>query len=38
VNEFRNATELPLTESTHFFSMEQPELVAMVPAYAEKAL
>ena len=39
VNEFRNATELHLTESTHFFPMEQPELVAaLVSAYAEKAL
>ena len=28
VNEFRNATEVHLPEATHFFPMEQPDLVA----------
>jgi len=38
VSEFRNATEVPLTEST-FLPMEQPELVAaMISPYAAKAL
>jgi pimeloyl-ACP methyl ester carboxylesterase len=36
VNEFRHATEDHLTEATHFFPMEQPDLVAArIPAYAE---
>jgi pimeloyl-ACP methyl ester carboxylesterase len=28
VSEFRNATEVHLTEATHFFPMEHPDLVA----------
>jgi pimeloyl-ACP methyl ester carboxylesterase len=38
-NEFRNASEVHLTEATHFFPMEQPDLVAArIAAYAAGAL
>ena len=39
VNEFRNATEVHLTESTHVFPMEQPGLAAaLIAACADGAL